>query len=404
MLFNQKICKFFDNKLYLGVVLKFPDKTELIKRENNDVITKQYLSLSNNKLLSNLLGTINLPVCIINDKRQVVFANLKAAEFYGAGLEDLLGRRHGECLNCVNSKKGCGVSDACEFCGAFNAIMETIIEGEANEQECRILSQNNDKVVAHDLNVKSSPLVIDDSNYLLIILEDISSEKRKKSLERIFFHDVLNTISSMNGLVNYMACKNFDDETDEIMQDMVTLTNRLTEEVLEQRDLIAAENGELKIRCTSINTLLLLNNLIKQAEFLTTNKSLNFEIIDNTCEIDFISDITILRRILFNMIKNAAEAEKYKGDIYLGCKKTENEEILFYVKNKSYIEPETQTLIFQRNFSTKSVSRGLGTFSMKLLTENYLEGKVFFKSIKNEGTTFYLQIPLNRLKCEEYNE
>jgi signal transduction histidine kinase len=135
-----------------------------------------------------------------------------------------------------------------------------------------------------------------------------------------------------------------------------------------------------------------------------TNINLNFELVNDSIEMTFISDITILRRILFNMIKNAAEAEKYKGDIYLGCKKTENDEILFYVKNKSYIEPETQTLIFQRNFSTKSVSRGLGTFSMKLLTENYLEGKVFFKSIKDEGTTFYLQIPLNRLKCEEYNE
>ncbi len=384
--------------------MKIPAKSELIGRSTENEINKQYFSISENKILQNLLGTVNLPICILNTNRQIVYANDKASEFYGKEITELLGKRHGECLNCVNSKNGCGVSDICEFCGAFNAIINTILDGKPNEQECRILSKDKEKIVAYDLNVKSSPLIIEGENYLLVILEDISAEKRKKTLERIFFHDVLNTISSMSGLVNYVADKTFDEETDEIMKDLVVLTNRLADEVLEQRDIIAAENGELKIRCTSINSILLMNNLVKQSNFLMPNKQLNFRVTENSLDVNFVSDITILRRILFNMLKNAAEAVDFNGEITIGCNYNDNNNIIFFVNNRSYIEPETQALIFQRNFSTKSVSRGLGTFSMKLLAENYLDSKVFFQSDKEKGTTFYLQLINNKIKCEEFYE
>jgi sensor histidine kinase regulating citrate/malate metabolism len=50
--------------------------------------------------------------------------------------------------------------------------------------------------------------------------------------------------------------------------------------------------------------------------------------------------------------------------------------------------PEVQLQIFQRSFSTKGKGRGVGTYSMKLLTERYLGGKLAFTSAAGEGTTF----------------
>ncbi len=51
--------------------------------------------------------------------------------------------------------------------------------------------------------------------------------------------------------------------------------------------------------------------------------------------------------------------------------------------------------IFQRNFSTKAeAGRGIGTFSMKLLGEEVLGGKVSFTSTENDGTVFVLSHPL----------
>ena len=57
-----------------------------------------------------------------------------------------------------------------------------------------------------------------------------------------------------------------------------------------------------------------------------------------------------------------------------------------------------QLQIFQRSFSTKGNGRGLGTYSMKLFTEKYLQGRVSFESTEEEGTTFMAMMPI------EWNE
>jgi sensor histidine kinase regulating citrate/malate metabolism len=49
--------------------------------------------------------------------------------------------------------------------------------------------------------------------------------------------------------------------------------------------------------------------------------------------------------------------------------------------------------VFQRSFSTKGRGRGIGTDSVRLLTEKYLEGRVAFTSTANTGTTFEVTLP-----------
>ena len=64
------------------------------------------------------------------------------------------------------------------------------------------------------------------------------------------------------------------------------------------------------------------------------------------------------------------------------------------VHNDGVIPREVQLQIFQRSFSTKGgEGRGVGTYSVRLFTENYLRGRVGFHSIEGSGTTFGLTLP-----------
>jgi sensor histidine kinase regulating citrate/malate metabolism len=56
---------------------------------------------------------------------------------------------------------------------------------------------------------------------------------------------------------------------------------------------------------------------------------------------------------------------------------------------------DTQLQIFNRSFSTKGGNRGVGTYSIKLLTERYLHGKVSFISSVETGTIFKVILPKN---------
>jgi signal transduction histidine kinase len=93
------------------------------------------------------------------------------------------------------------------------------------------------------------------------------------------------------------------------------------------------------------------------------------------------------------MLKNALEATEIGGTVVIRCVR-QGEHVVFSVNNPSVMPQEVQLQIFQRSFSTKAgTGRGIGTYSVKLLGEHYLGGKVEFSSEESEGTTFTITLP-----------
>jgi sensor histidine kinase regulating citrate/malate metabolism len=92
------------------------------------------------------------------------------------------------------------------------------------------------------------------------------------------------------------------------------------------------------------------------------------------------------------MVKNALESSPENAVVTLGANASEKG-TEFWVHNESAMPREVQLQVFQRSFSTKGEGRGLGTYSIKLLTERYLNGKVTFTSSMDDGTTFRVLIP-----------
>jgi signal transduction histidine kinase len=108
----------------------------------------------------------------------------------------------------------------------------------------------------------------------------------------------------------------------------------------------------------------------------------------------FVSDVTLLRRILGNMVKNALEATPEGEVVTLGAELTGGQ-LTFWVHNSAVIPMAYRQRVFQRDFSTKGSGRGLGTYSMKILG-NFLAGEVSFVSSTKLGTRFELRLPVVR--------
>ncbi len=108
--------------------------------------------------------------------------------------------------------------------------------------------------------------------------------------------------------------------------------------------------------------------------------------------VEILTDKTLLRRIILNLLKNAVEASNLGSQIIISSSKTDgiNE---IKVHNEQVMPEEVRLQVFKRSFSTKGKGRGLGTYSIKLLTEKFLKGKVSFISEEGYGTEFTIQIP-----------
>jgi K+-sensing histidine kinase KdpD len=370
------------------------------ERESLEKIIASYNFIKAAEFISSMLNSLPYLSAVLNKKRQVVFANEQLVEIlYQSHKDFILGNRPGELLDCINSRKmigGCGTSKYCSVCGAVNSILEAQKSNRASTMECQITAKKEETLVAYDFKVTTTPIKWENETYYLFSLIDISHEKRRRNLEKIFFHDIMNKTSSLNGFIELMRNETSMEKIKEFIEYIDLINQDLTDEIRSQRELSFAESGDLTLETELMNSIEVLNAAIQQLQHqdCATQKSIIFDAKSHS--FDFMCDNTILKRILINMLKNALEASQINSEINIGCYK-DDKTITFWVHNSAYINKQEQLKIFQRSFSTKGPNRGLGTYSMKLLGENYLKGKVGFESKKKSGTKFYIDLPIKKI-------
>ncbi len=372
--------------------MKYREK--LNTRESLPTILKSKASIEKIQYIQEILSALSSIICIINESNQVVFSNDILIERFGLDIEkNILGKRPGEFLSCENvvtHKKACGTSEKCEYCGAFNAIEAAWKTNEKIVHECKITSIKDNHKFQLDLEITVTPMFYEEQ-YMIVSIADISEKKHKELLERIFFHDILNIAGSLSGIIQLYPKFN-TDEKQEYLSVMNSLTDQIIDEIKAQRQMILAEMGDLSIELREIVIEEFIDEIANKIRFHQVSINKNISVKNHTTSKSLLTDETLLSRILINMIKNALEAINENEVITFLADET-SDFFRFSVHNKTFIPVATQLQIFKRSFSTKGKSRGLGTYSMKLLGEKFLEGKVGFTSTKNDGTTFYIDIP-----------
>lgn len=373
-----------------------PTKFAPANRSCQEEIQSQAEYFSDSAVLRHFSDAVPDILFVLNKNRQIVHANRFACAVIGVENQTtLLGLRPGEALGCRRATEmegGCGTSEFCRTCGAVRAILKSQ-RGVAQQEECTIVKDQNEASL--DLRVSASPIEIDGEFFALFVATSIADEKRRKVLERVFFHDVLNTASAIHGFLELMAQAE-GPEQQELADVARQLMNKLIQEVSAQRELTEAESGEMRLHPVPVRSDDFLGKLVRLYRGHECAQSRALILSDQSDQATVLTDRTLLHRVVGNMIKNALEASARHQTVTVGCS-LQHEGVEFWVRNEGCIPRESQLQIFQRSFSTKGTGRGLGTYSMKLLGEKYLGGIVSFSTSLDDGTTFRIRLPITAL-------
>jgi len=366
------------------------------KRLDDEAIYRQSQRILDHSTVSRLCESMLNAVAILNRHRQIVYCNRNFAAFAGyERAEAVYAKRPGEILDCVHSTEtegGCGTAEACAVCGAVNAILKAQ-QGEVTVKEANIRRTGGKEDL--NLELKASPMHQGNELFITISITDISDRARRRTLERIFFHDLMNTASALKIIVEELASEQAaPSPPPELKNQVLKGMTQLIEQIKEQHGLLAAENAKLNLHIQPCRSRHLLAETAAYYEHFEIASDRSIIIDKKSADIEFETDRTLIFRVLGNMFKNALEACQKGETVTIGCEKQDGG-VAFYVHNPGVIPRKVQFQLFQRSFSTKAEGRGLGTYSMKLLTEHYLGGRISYTTSSKKGTWFIAWYPLH---------
>lgn len=369
---------------------------DLAGRVSEQELQHEKSVVANNEMISTLLNAMPDLLLVLNECRQIVAVNSRLLDAFGVADPDaLLGLRPGEAVGCTHATEGpdgCGTAKNCAVCGAVLTILASQNSGEPQQGECQLLL-DKDGCTALDLDVLATPVIINGKQFTVLALRDISSEKRRQVMERVFFHDILNSAGGIRGLASLLQEGASSPAVEEEFKGwMVNLADNLIEEISHQRRLLDAERGCYAPASESFELMESLQDVKRLYGNHERTPDRNI-VLENGANPTLTTDLLLLRRVVGNMVLNALEACNRGDTVTIGaCYAADKVQI--NVSNPGEIPVDIQLHIFNRSFSTKeNTGRGLGTYSMKLFGERYLGGKVSFSSA-NGVTIFSLELPL----------
>ena len=238
-------------------------------------------------------------------------------------------------------------------------------------------------------------LMLDELSISATRLAKSERESAWREMARQVAHEIKNPLTPMKLSVQLLerSQRNGDPDFNERFEN----TARTLIEQIDSLSSIASEFSQFARMPEGRTELVNLNERINQSVELfrdTTNTKINFtEPAGLTVYI--IADNERMLQVFNNLIKNAIQAipKKQKGRINISLRCFKGRAVVEVQDNGTGISPETESKLFQPNFTTKTSGTGLGLAIVKNIVED-AGGAIWFYSKVGKGTSFFVSFPL----------
>jgi len=353
------------------------------------------LAIESEHLLQDLIDAVPHGALVVNEHLQVLMANKSGLRW--------LGKAHLDNTPCLGELlKPADVSSLEDTdrpsCLTTEASSEFTSQNHQGwDEETEIL---DDSGHTHHIKLQARPLPRQSCPLFLVSLFDLSSSWRKKFMDQLFFHDIANTTSEIlcnaEQLANPIHQRNLSlERRDEISETIFDLARELAGEIREHKALLARDSKINQITAEELHSLRELQCLKRYFSAEANERNLEILIDPESENIRFHSNPVLLRRVLMNILKNACEASRERDVITMGCELKAHLAVSFYIHNPGNFSEEAKQRFLDLRVRDEGKTKGLGTYSIKLLTERYLYGSFELECSEEQGSRVAVRYPLN---------
>ena len=262
------------------------------------------------------------------------------------------------------------------------------------------LSEKNE-MIEYDRSDEIRGLV-EEYNYMVRELEQSAEllaqserESAWREMAKQIAHEIKNPLTPMKLNVQHLQRTLREGNHDPEM------VRRISASLIEQIDSLSAIANEFsdfakmpKPKSIKINLVTKLKSLLQLFEN-TEKTEINLDL-GHHKKIPVFADKEQLMRVFINLVKNGLQSipEERKGIINIGLHVEGGRQAVVSIRdNGKGIPEEIRDRLFQPNFTTKSAGMGMGLAISRNIVRS-MGGEIWYETVLNEGTTFYVELPL----------
>lgn len=268
----------------------------------------------------------------------------------------------------------------------------------------RVKSLNQELV---HMNTHLEDKVVERTSELNILNENLQEmvEQRRQLLANIA-HELGTPLTLIHNYIQSIQKGLIDLEDPhyrQLVTDKINVLNRLIDDLF---DLSRLESGKISLNLTEFQLYEWLEQVYHKSKFAVEQKNREFsfdeipaELRYFTCYFDQERTDQLFSNLISNAIKNTSETE---GHISMSAEVIDHKRLMIAVgDNGSGISKEELPYIFERFYRKKSsvgeqFGTGLGLAIVKQIVESH-RGTISVDSTVNEGTTFYIMLPVKMM-------
>jgi len=254
-----------------------------------------------------------------------------------------------------------------------------LIEWKSNDEIGSLVTEYNKKV----LELEKSA----------ILLAKSERETAWREMAKQVAHEIKNPLTPMKLSIQHLQRVSEDNPVD--LNERINRTAKTLIQQIDTLSNIATEFSNFAQMPKANNSNVNISAILETTIDLFKEEKVSISLIDTTDKgVSVIADQDQLSRVFNNLIKNAIQAipENRAGEIYIELVNQKQHVLILVKDNGTGITSDKIDKIFVPNFTTKTTGMGLGLAMVKNIVEN-ANGKIWFDSIEDNGTTFFVQLP-----------
>jgi len=223
-------------------------------------------------------------------------------------------------------------------------------------------------------------------------------------------HELRTPINAITGFSQILMLKKDTPESVKKYIEKINIAgNNLLELVNTILDFAKLESGKMQFNPSLSNISVILNEVRILISPLAQNKNISLNM-PNIVSLNLYIDKTLFKQVLINLLTNAVKFTNNNGEISLNINYNgDNHSYIFEVQDNGIgLSKDEISKLFQafsqidNTYQKEQKGSGLGLMISKNIIEDLHKGKIWVESIKDKGSSFFIEMPTSMVESNTY--